>query len=69
MIQKLFEFQSKGASKASAAVIRPGATSHLSDVDRREKENRWRNEHADFVAAYNASIEAEGLPLYEWRTF
>ena len=43
--------------------------SYLRDVVRREQENRWRIEHADFIAAYNASIETEGLPLDEWRTF
>ncbi len=42
---------------------------HLREVVRREKENRWRKEHADFIAAYNASIETEGLPLDEWKTF
>jgi antitoxin CcdA len=42
---------------------------HLRDVVRREQERRWRTEHADFIAAYNATIETEGLPLDEWRTF
>lgn len=41
----------------------------LRDRVRREQESRWRAGHADFVAAYNASIETEGLPLAEWRTF
>ena len=43
--------------------------SHLREVVRREQERRWREEHADFIAAYNATLEAEGLPLDEWRTF
>jgi len=42
---------------------------HLREVVRREQERQWRAEHADFVAAYNATVEAEGLPLDEWRTF
>ncbi len=42
---------------------------HLRAVVRQEQERRWRQEHAGFVAAYNASLEAEGLPLAEWRTF
>ena len=42
---------------------------HLREVVRREQAHRWRQEHADFVAAYNAILEAEGLPLDEWRTF
>lgn len=43
--------------------------SHLREVVRREQERRWREEHADFIAAYNAILEAEGLPLDEWKTF
>ena len=43
--------------------------SHLREVVRREQERRWREEHADFVAAYNATVEAEGLPLDAWRSF
>lgn len=42
--------------------------SHLREVVRREQERRWRDEYADFVLAYNATIEAEGLPLDEWST-
>ena len=41
--------------------------SHLREIVRLEQERRWREEHADFVAAYNATIESEGLPLDEWR--
>jgi antitoxin CcdA len=35
----------------------------------RERERRWREEHADFIAVYNRTVEAEGLPLAEWRSF
>lgn len=42
---------------------------HLREVVRREQERKWREEHAEFIAAYNATIEAEGLPLDEWRSF
>ncbi len=42
---------------------------HLREVVRRERERRWREEHADFLAAYNATLESEGLPLDAWRTF
>lgn len=41
----------------------------LREVVRREQERKWREDHADFIAAYNATIEAEGLPLEEWRNF
>ena len=43
--------------------------SHLREVVRREQERKWSEDHADFVAAYNATIESEGLPLDEWKSF
>jgi antitoxin CcdA len=43
--------------------------SHLKAVVRQEEARRWRQEHVDFIAAYNATMEAEGLPLDEWRSF
>jgi antitoxin CcdA len=43
--------------------------SHLRQIVRLEQERKWREEHADFVAAYNATIESEGLPLDEWKSF
>lgn len=42
---------------------------YLRQVVRREEERKWREDHADFIAAYNATIEAEGLPLDEWKSF
>lgn len=42
---------------------------HLREVVRLELENKWREEHADFIAAYNAAIDAESLPLEEWKNF
>ena len=41
----------------------------LRGVVRREQERKWREDHADFIAAYNATVEAEGLPLDDWRSF
>jgi len=29
----------------------------------------WNREHAEFINAYNAIIEKEGLSLEEWRAF
>lgn len=43
--------------------------SYLRDLVRRELERKWREDHADFIAAYNATVEAEGLPLDEWGSF
>ena len=42
---------------------------HLREVVRQEQERRWRADHADFIASYNAAVEAEGLPLDANRTF
>ena len=42
---------------------------HLREVVRREQERKWREDHAGFITAYNATVEAEGLPLDEWRSF
>jgi len=42
---------------------------HLREFVRREQARKWREDHADFVAAYNATVEAEGLPLDEWGSF
>ncbi|CAM8645590.1 Post-segregation antitoxin CcdA [Burkholderiales bacterium] len=38
------------------------------DLVRREQEHKWRADHADFISTYNATVDAEGLPLGEWRT-
>lgn len=43
--------------------------SHLREVVRCEQARRWREDHVDFIAAYNATVEAEGLPLDEWNSF
>lgn len=43
--------------------------SHLREVVRHEQESLWRKEHADFIAAHNATIERDGLPLDEWKSF
>jgi antitoxin CcdA len=42
---------------------------YLRELVREELERSWREEHADVIAAYNACIDAEGLPLNEWKSF
>ena len=42
---------------------------YLREFVRQEQERRWRQESAAFVAAYNQTLEVEGLPLDEWRSF
>jgi antitoxin CcdA len=41
----------------------------LSEVVREAKQQRWQTENADFITAYNNRIEAEGLPLEQYRSF
>lgn len=43
--------------------------SYLREIVRHELERKWHEDHTEFVAAYNAIIEAEGLPLDEWKSF
>lgn len=42
---------------------------HLRELVRRETDRKWRKDHADFVAAYNTTIEEQGLPLADWKSF
>lgn len=42
---------------------------HLREVVHAERERRWRDQHAAFVDAYNATLQAEGLPLDAWKSF
>jgi antitoxin CcdA len=42
---------------------------HLREVVPCVQEPKWPEEHADFIAAYNAVIDSEGLPLDEWKCF
>jgi antitoxin CcdA len=57
------------AAKLMGMNISQLCDNYLREVVRREQERKWREEHADFVAAYNATVEAEGLPLDQWRSF
>ena len=57
------------AAKALQINVSQVCDSYLREVVRRAQADRWRTEHSDFVAAYNASIETEGLPLDAWRSF
>ena len=41
----------------------------LRETIRIEKERRWADEYADFIAAYNQSVQEDGLALEQWRTF
>jgi len=41
----------------------------LRELVRNERERRWQQDHADFIAAYNQTVADEGLPLNSWRWF
>ena len=57
------------AAKALEINISQVCDDHLREVVRREQQRRWREDHKDFIAAYNGTMEADGLPLDEWRGF
>jgi antitoxin CcdA len=56
-------------AKALGINLSQACDQFLRDLVRRERERRWREDHAEFIAAYNRTVEAEGLPLDEWRSF
>ena len=39
------------------------------DLLKKERERRWLAEHAEYIAAHTKSIEEEGLPLEQYRSF
>ena len=57
------------AAKALDINLSQVCDSYLRKLVREEQARRWREAHADFIAAYNSTLEAEGLPLDEWRSF
>ncbi|MDX8399988.1 MAG: type II toxin-antitoxin system CcdA family antitoxin [Gallionellaceae bacterium] len=56
-------------AKALGINISQACDKFLRDLVAREQERRWLSENAEFIAAYNASVERDGLPLDAWRTF
>jgi antitoxin CcdA len=57
------------AAKALQINVSQVCDEHLREVVRLAQARHWREEHADFVAAYNATVETEGLPLEDFGTF
>jgi len=41
---------------------------HSQEMVAQEQAYRWQDEYANFIAAYNATIRTEGLPLDQWRS-
>jgi antitoxin CcdA len=56
-------------AKALGINISKACDLHLRELVRKEKEARWKAEHADFIQAYNQTVAEESLPLDAWRTF
>jgi antitoxin CcdA len=56
-------------AKALGINISKACDLHLRELVRKEKEARWKAEHADFIQAYNLTVAEESLPLDAWRTF
>ena len=57
------------AAKALELNISQLCDTYLRERVAQEQRHRWRSEHADFIAAYNSTIETDGLPLDQWRAF
>lgn len=56
-------------AKALGINISQACDQYLRELVRGEREQRWQQDHAEFIAAYNETVEKEGLPLEKWRTF
>ncbi|WP_020159638.1 MULTISPECIES: type II toxin-antitoxin system CcdA family antitoxin [Methylobacter] len=41
----------------------------LRELVAKERERRWLQDNSDFIEAYNQTINSEGLPLDQWRSF
>lgn len=49
--------------------ISKACNAFLETLVKQEKERRWKVDHSEFITSYNKTIENEGLPLDQWRTF
>jgi len=56
-------------AKALGINISQACDRFLRELVTREQERRWQADNAEFIAAYNAGVERDGLPLDEWRAF
>lgn len=56
-------------AKALGINISQACDQFLRDLVTRELERRWQADHIEFIAAYNAGVARDGLPLDAWRTF
>lgn len=56
-------------AKALGINISQACDQFLRELVRQERQRRWQEDNAEFIAAYNRTVETEGLPLEEWRSF
>ena len=56
-------------AKALGINISQTCDHYLRELVRNERERRWQQDNAEFISAYNQTIEQEGLPLDSWRSF
>lgn len=56
-------------AKALNINISQACDRYLRELVRSEQARRWQQEHAEFIAAYNQSLEQDGLPLEQYRAF
>ena len=56
-------------AKALGINISQACDQFLRELMRGEREQHWQMDHAEFIAAYNETVEKEGLPLEKWRRF
>lgn len=56
-------------AKALGINISQACDQFLRELVAHEQERRWQEENVEFITAYNAGVEREGLPLDAWRAF
>jgi antitoxin CcdA len=56
-------------AKALGINISQSCDQFLRELVLNERERRWQQDNADFIAAYNQTVADEGLPLDKWRSF
>jgi antitoxin CcdA len=56
-------------AKALGINISQSCDQFLRELVRNERERRWQQDNANFIAAYNQTVADEGLPLDTWRSF
>ncbi|MGZ8928745.1 MAG: type II toxin-antitoxin system CcdA family antitoxin [Methylobacter sp.] len=56
-------------AKALGINISQSCDQFLRELVRTERERRWQQDNADFIAAYNQTVTDEDLPLDSWQSF